>query len=73
MTPKPYTPSELSILVEEYMTLQPSQFTLKGLCSYIVYWGMEDNRLSGHLLPHEQQQTVGHNLKRVVRDGLNRI
>ena len=37
MTPKPYTPSELSILVEEYITQQPSQFTLKELYSYIAY------------------------------------
>ena len=51
MIPIPYTPSELSILVEEYITQQPSQFTLKGLCSYIVYWGMEDNRIAGHQLP----------------------
>jgi hypothetical protein len=73
MTPKTYTPSELSILVEEYMTQQPSQFTLKGLCSYIVYWGKEDNRLSSHQLPPEQHQTVGHILERIVRDGRIRL
>ena len=73
MTPKTYTPSELSILVEEYITQQPSQFTLKGLCSYIVYWGMEDNRIAVHHLPVEQQQTVGHILERIVRDGRIRL
>ena len=73
MTPKPYTPSELSILVEEYITQQPSQFTLKGLCSYIVFWGMEDGRIAGHQLPAEQQQTIGHILERIVRDGRIRL
>ena len=73
MTPKPYTPSELSILVEEYITQQRSQFTLKGLCSYIVYWGMEDGRIAGNQLPPDQQQAVGQILERIVRDGRIRV
>ena len=69
MNTTPYTTHELSILVEEYITQQRAGFTLRGLYSYIVYWGMEDHRLCGHQLPPEQQQAVGQILQRIVRDG----
>ena len=67
--PTPYTLQELSVLVEEYITQQRSEFTLKGLCSYIVYWGMEDGRLQSHLLPEEDKERVNGILERIVRDG----
>ena len=41
----PYNDQELSVLVEEYITQQQSEFTLKGLYAYIAYWGMEDGRI----------------------------
>ena len=73
MTPKPYTPQEISILVEEYITQQSSQFTLKGLCSYIVYWGMEDGRIAGQQLPEAVRARVSGILDRIVRDGRIRV
>jgi len=37
-----YSNEKLRILVEEYITQQRSSFTLQGVCSYILYWAMED-------------------------------
>ena len=31
-----YTDTELRNLVEEYITMQKSEFTLKGVCSYVL-------------------------------------
>ena len=45
--PTPYTDHEFSIFVKEYITRQRSEFTIKGLYSYIVYWRMEDHRIEG--------------------------
>lgn len=30
--------------MEEYITQQRREFTFKGLCSYILYWAMGDDR-----------------------------
>ena len=37
-----YSDAQLRQLVEEYITQQRSSFTLKGVCSYVLYWAMED-------------------------------
>lgn len=71
--PTPYTLQELSILVEEYITQQRSEFTLKGLCSYIVYWGMEDGRLQSDQLSEEDKERVNEILNRIVSDGRIRV
>ena len=39
-----YTDAELRNLVEEYITQQKSEFTLKGVCSYVLYWAVEDGK-----------------------------
>lgn len=41
-----YTDSELRNLVEEYITQQKNEFTLKGVCSYILYWAVEDGNVA---------------------------
>lgn len=41
-----YSDEKLRILVEEYITQQRGSFTLKGVCSYILYWAMEDGKTS---------------------------
>ena len=38
-----YSDEKLRILVEEYITQQRKEFSFQGLCSYILYWVMEDN------------------------------
>ena len=73
MNPTPYTTYELSVLVEEYITQQRSRFTLRGLCSYIVYWGMEDGCIAGHQLPEADCARVSGILDRIVRDGRIRV
>ena len=35
-----YTDAELRNLVEEYITQQKSEFALKGVCSYVLYWAV---------------------------------
>lgn len=42
-----YSDEKLRILVEEYITQQKGSFTLKGVCSYILYWAMEDGHTTG--------------------------
>lgn len=42
-----YSDEKLRILVEEYITQQKSSFTLKGVCSYVLYWAMEDGHTKG--------------------------
>ena len=42
-----YSDEKLRILVEEYITQQRNSFTLKGVCSYVLYWAMEDGRTTG--------------------------
>ncbi len=42
-----YSDEKLRILVEEYITQQRSSFTLNGVCSYILYWAMEDGHTTG--------------------------
>lgn len=66
---KPFTDQELSVLVEEYITQQRSEFNLKGLYSYIVYWGMEDKRIAGDQLSEADKENVNSIINRINRDG----
>lgn len=70
---KPYTDQELSVLVEEYITQQRKEFTIKGLCSYIVYWGMEENRIEGDQLTDADKGKVNGILNRIIKDGRIRM
>lgn len=40
-----YSDEKLRILVEEYITQQKNEFTFKGVCTYILYWAMEDGKV----------------------------
>lgn len=40
-----YTDAQLRNLVEEYITQQKAEFTLKGVCSYILYWAVEEGKV----------------------------
>lgn len=71
--PTPYTDQELSVLVEEYITQLRSEFALKGLISYIVYWGMEDKRIVGDRLMEADKVRVNAILNRIIKDGRIRI
>lgn len=41
-----YADAEMRNLVEEYITQQKAEFTLKGACAYIFYWAIEDGKVS---------------------------
>lgn len=71
-----YTDCELRNLVEEYITQQKSGFTLKGVCSYVLYWAVEDGKVteSRSLIESDEMQTsdqdrVKRMLEAVVTDG----
>ena len=71
-----YTDAELRNLVEEYITQQKSEFTLKDVCSYVLYWAVEDDKVAqGHSLiesnaiSNADQQRVKRLLEAVVTDG----
>lgn len=65
----PYTTQDLSVLVEEYITQQRAEFTLRGLYAYIVYWGMEEKRIADDQLTDADKEMVNGILKRIVKDG----
>ena len=41
-----YSDEKLRILVEEYITQQRTKFSFKGVCSYILFWAMEDGAVA---------------------------
>ena len=71
-----YTYAELRNLVEEFITQQKSEVTLKGVCSFILYWAVEDGKMaegkklieSGELQQSDQERAK-RILEAVVADG----
>ena len=54
-----YSDEKLRILIEEYVTQQRTSFTLKGVCSYVLYWAIEDGHTKGiGLFESNQLSTV---------------
>lgn len=71
-----YTDSELRNLIEEYITQQKSGFTLKGVCSYIHYWAVEDGKVAdenglieSNELSNNDQERIKRILEAIVADG----
>ena len=71
-----YTDAQLRDLVEEYITQQKSGFTLKGVCSYVLYWAVEDDKVAqghslivGNAISNADQDRVKRLLEAVVTDG----
>lgn len=62
-----YTDSELRNLVEEYITQQKSGFTLKGVCSYILYWALEDGKVAEGQTIIESDEMLTSDKERVQR------
>lgn len=64
-----YTDSELRNLVEEYITQQKTDFTLKGVCSYILYWAVEDGKVAdgkGLIVSNELQARDQERIKKIL-------
>lgn len=71
-----YTDCELRNLVEEYIAQQKNEFTLKGVCSYVLYWAVEDDKVAqGHSLIEsnainsKDQERVIRVLNAIIADG----
>lgn len=71
-----YTDAELRNLVEEYITQQKTEFTLKGVCSYILYWVVEDGKVAdgkgligSDVLQQSDQDRAKRVLETVAADG----
>ena len=72
-----YSKEELHILVEEYLSRQKSEVTFKGVCSYILYWAMEEGRTTnaGKALYESNQlherdcERISQILESIVKDG----
>ena len=72
-----YSNEELRLLVEEYLSMQKAEFSLKGVCSSVLYWAMEEGRTGGESNTiYESNQLQGSDCERVrqilesiVKDG----
>ena len=72
-----YSDAELRYLVEEFVVQQKKEFTFRSLCSFILYWAMEEwktvgngsaNRESNELQKSDQER-VSHILESIAKDG----
>lgn len=61
-----YSDEKLRILVEEYITMQKTEFTFKDVCSYILYRAMEEERTKGNGL-YESDQLAPEDSERVSK------
>ena len=72
-----YSNDELRILVEEYLSMQKNDFSLKGVCSYALYWAMEEGRTGeasntiyeSNQLRGSDCQRIRQILESIVKDG----
>lgn len=72
-----YSNAELRILVEEFIFQQKKEFTFKSLCSFVLYWAMEDGKIAGNssAVRESNQLEVGDSerlsdiLESIVKDG----
>ena len=72
-----YTNDDLRILVEEYFMMQKTEFSLQGVCSYVLYWAMEEGRIAGtsHAVFESNQiedsdcERISLILESIVKDG----
>jgi len=70
-----YSDGRLRVLVEEFVTQQRGKFTLKGVCTYVLYWAMEDGCTAGDGLFESNQlaqgdcDRVSNVLAKIVREG----
>ena len=53
-----YTDQQLRILVEEYIAMQRSEFTFKGVCSNILYRAMEDGKTANNGIYESNQLQI---------------
>lgn len=70
-----YNDQELRILVEEFITMQKTSFTFKGVCSYILYRAMEEGRTANNgiyesnQLEQKDSERISIILEKIVGEG----
>ena len=70
-----YSEEKLRILVEEYIIQQRGSFTLKDICSYVLYWAMEDGHTTnaglfeGSQLAQSDCERISSILAKIVGEG----
>lgn len=70
-----YTDPQLRILVEEFIAMQRSTFTFKGVCFYILYRAMEEGRTANKgiyesdQLEQNDSERVSSILEKIVGEG----
>jgi hypothetical protein len=70
-----YTDQHLRILVEEFIAMQRSEFSFKGVCSYILYRAMEECRTANNgmyesnQLDQKDSDRVSIILEKIVGEG----
>lgn len=72
-----YSDSELRILVEEFIYQQKKEFTFRSLCSFVLYWAIEEGKTAGEdgvicgscELHQSDQDRVRRVLDSIVKDG----
>ena len=72
-----YSKEELRLLVEEYLSMQKTEFSLNSVCSYVLYWAMEEGRTEGpsnsiyesNQLQESDCERIRRILESIVKDG----
>ena len=70
-----YTDAKLRILIEEFIAMQKADFTFKGVCSYILYRAMEEEKTATNGLYESNQLAeadcirVDNILEKIVGEG----
>lgn len=70
-----YSDSKLSILVEEYITMQKHEFTFKEVCSYVLYWAKEEGKTANTGLYESNQldaadcERISVILRKIISEG----
>lgn len=70
-----YTDQQLRILIEEFIAMQRSEFSFKGVCSYILYRAMEEGRTANNGIYESDQleqkdcERVSAVLKKILAEG----
>lgn len=72
-----FSNEEIRLLVEEYLSMQKADFSLKSVCSYVLYWAMEEGRVAGtsHTVYESNQmeesdcERINLILESIVKDG----
>ena len=62
-----YTDAELRNLIEEFITQRKKEFSLRDVCSYILYWAVEDGKVAAEKSMIESYELKASDQERVKR------